>query len=152
VKVSLFDVSDVSDPKELAKYEIGDRGTDSPALHDHKAFLFSLSRNLLVIPLLVAEINAGNYAGDPPDNAYGDYVAQGAHVFHVSRDEGIVLRGVVSHIDGSDAFLKSGYYFDSEFMVERSLYIEDTLYTISRGMVKMNTLDDLAEIDSVDIS
>ncbi len=152
VKISLFDVSDVENPRELAKIEIGDRGTDSQALYDHKAVLFNRERNLLVIPLLVAEINAGNYAGDPPDNAYGDYVAQGAHVFHVSREEGIVLRGVVSHLDGSDAFLKSGYYFDSELMVERSLYIEDTLYTISRGMVKMNVLNDLTEIDSVDIS
>jgi uncharacterized secreted protein with C-terminal beta-propeller domain len=152
VKISLFDVSDVENPIELAKIEIGDRGTDSQALYDHKAVLFNKERNLLVIPILVAEINSESYAGDPPDNAYGDYVAQGAHVFHVSREEGIVLRGVVSHLDGSDAFLKSGYYFDSELMVERSLYIEDTLYTISRGMVKINALDDLAVIDSVDIS
>ena len=114
--------------------------------------LFNRERNLLVIPILVAEIDAESYAGDPSDSAYGDYVAQGAHVFRVSREEGIALRGVVSHLDGSDAFLKSGYYFDSEFMVERSLYIEDALYTLSRGMVKINALDDLTEIGSVDIS
>jgi uncharacterized secreted protein with C-terminal beta-propeller domain len=151
VKISLFDVRDVENPREIAKIEIGDRGTDSQALHDHKAVLFNRERNLLVIPILVAEINAEGYAGNPPDNAYGDYVAQGAHVFHISREEGIVLRGVVSHLDDSDAFLKSGYYFDSDLIVERSLYIEDTFYTISRGMVKMNTLEDLIEIGSVDI-
>ena len=33
VKISLFDVSDVANPKEIAKYEIGDRGTDSPVLY-----------------------------------------------------------------------------------------------------------------------
>ncbi len=55
VKLSLFDVSDVSNPREVAKLEIGDRGTDSPALYDHKAFLFSRERNLLVIPILEAK-------------------------------------------------------------------------------------------------
>jgi uncharacterized secreted protein with C-terminal beta-propeller domain len=40
VKISFFDVTDMCNPKELATYEIGDRGTDSPVLRDHKAFLF----------------------------------------------------------------------------------------------------------------
>jgi uncharacterized secreted protein with C-terminal beta-propeller domain len=151
VKISLFDVSDVSDPKELAKYEIGDRGTDSPALHDHKAFLFSLSRNLLVIPVLETEIDSSDYGSQVPDNAYGDYVYQGAYVFHLSPKEGIQLRGRVTHIEDPQTFLKSGYWFESDLSVERSLYIDDTLYTISGGMIKMNGLGDLSEIGRVDL-
>jgi len=152
VKISLFDVSDVSDPKEIAKFEIGDRGTDSPVLHDHKAFLFSRAKNLLVIPVLVAEIDEGDYSGEVPANAYGEYVYQGAYVFHVSPGQGIELRGRVTHIDDPQEFLKSGYWFDSEFSVERSLYIDDVLYTISRGMIKMNGLFDLSEMGSVELT
>ena len=70
VKISLFDVSDVSNPVELAKYEIGDRGTESPVLTDHKALLFDKTRNLLVIPVVVAEIDPSQYAGEVPDWAY----------------------------------------------------------------------------------
>jgi uncharacterized secreted protein with C-terminal beta-propeller domain len=151
VKVSLFDVSDVSDPKELAKFEIGDRGTDSPALYNHKAFLFSLSRNLLVIPVLEAQIDSSDYGSEVPDNAYGDYVYQGAYIFDISREEGIELRGRVTHIDDPQTFLRSGYWFESDLSVERSLYIEDTLYTISGGMIKMNGLDDLSEIGRVEL-
>ena len=151
VKVSLFDVSDVSDPKELAKYEIGDRGTDSPALYDHKAFLFSLSRNLLVIPVLEAKIDSSDYGSQVPDNAYGDYVYQGAYVFHLSPEDGIQLRGRVTHIEDPQAFLKSGYWFESDLSVERSLYIDDTLYTISGGLIKMNGLGDLSEVGRVDL-
>jgi uncharacterized secreted protein with C-terminal beta-propeller domain len=151
VKVSLFDVSDVSDPKELAKYEIGDRGTDSPALYNHKAFLFSLSKNLLVIPVLEAEIDSSDYGSQVPDNTYGDYVYQGAYVFDISREEGIQLRGRVTHIDDPQTFLKSGYWFESGLSVERSLYIDDTLYTISGGMIKMNALGDLSETGRVDL-
>ena len=151
VKISLFDVSDVSDPKELAKFEIGDRGTDSPALYDHKAFLFSRAKNLLVIPVLEAKIDAGDYSSEVPPNAYGEYVYQGAYVFHVSREQGIDLRGRVTHIDDPQAFLRSGYWFESELSVERSLYIDDVLYTISGRMIKMNDLSDLSEVGRVEL-
>lgn len=149
VKISLFDVSDVENPRELAKIEIGDRGTDSPALDDHKAVLFSRERNLLVIPITVAEVDEDDYSGTPPANAHGEYVYQGAYVFHVSREDGIEVTGRVTHIDDPETFLKSGYYFDSDLFVERSLYIEESLYTISQGMLKVNALADLTEIVSV---
>ena len=151
VKISLFDVSNVSDPRELAKFEIGDRGTDSPALRDHKAFLFSRAKNLLVIPVLVAEIDAGDYSSEVPPNAHGEYVYQGAYVFHISPEQGIDLRGRVTHIDDPQAFLRSGYWFESKLTVERSLYIDDVLYTISGGMIKMNGLDDLSEVGKVEL-
>jgi uncharacterized secreted protein with C-terminal beta-propeller domain len=146
VKLSLFDVSDVSNPREVAKLEIGDRGTDSPALSDHKAFLFSRERNLLVIPMLEAKVSSG-YGVEP--NAYGDYVYQGAYVFQIST-EGIVLRGRVTHLQG-DELLKSGYWFDSDYSVYRSLYIGENLYTISGAMVKINSLSDLSELNAISL-
>ena len=59
VKISLFDVSDVSNPVEVAKYEIGDRGTDSPILYDHKSLLFDREKNLLVIPVIGSKNKRG---------------------------------------------------------------------------------------------
>ncbi|MGD2200607.1 MAG: beta-propeller domain-containing protein, partial [Candidatus Bathyarchaeota archaeon] len=151
VKISFFDVSKVENPREIDKIEIGDRGTDSPVLRDHKAFLFSRSKNLLVIPILEAEIDSEDYSGDVPPNAHGEYVYQGAYVFHISRERGIELRGRVSHIEGEEDYLKSGFHFESEYMVERSLYIEDTLYTISGRLIKMNYLGDLSEAGRVEL-
>ncbi len=134
VKISLFDVTDVSDPKEIAKYEIGDRGTDSPILYDHKAFLFDRSRNLLVIPVRVAEINPAQYPGEVPDNAYGEIVWDGAYVFHISLEQGLEVRGKITHTTSS---------------IQRSLYIGDVLYTISELKIKMNSLTDLTEINEI---
>ncbi len=151
VKISLFDVSDVSHPVEIAKYEIGDRGTESPVLDDHKALLFDKSRNLLVIPVLVAEIDETQYAGEVPSNAYGEFVWQGAYVFDISLD-GIEYRGGITHLDDNADLLKSGYWFYSEYSVERSLYIDSVLYTISAMKVKMNNLETLAEINQVELS
>ena len=149
IKISLFDVSDVENPRELAKVEVGDRGSDSQALYNHHAFLFSRARNLLVIPILEAQIDEDDFAGDVPPNFYGDFVYQGAYVFDVSR-EGIELRGRVTHID-DDSLLKSGFWFESEYAVERSLYIEDNLYTISEGRLKINDLGTLGEVKTLEL-
>ena len=149
IKISLFDVSDVSNPVEIAKYEIGDRGTDSPILYDHKSLLFDREKNLLVIPVMVAEINESNYPEGVPDNAYGEYVWQGAYVFNISP-EGITLRGQITHIDNFD--LDGRYYGYYNYVIERTLYINNVLYTISNMKVKMNSLDTLAELNTVNLN
>jgi uncharacterized secreted protein with C-terminal beta-propeller domain len=151
VKISLFDVSDVSKPKEITKYEIGDRGTESPVLRDHKALLFDRSRSLLVMPVLVAEIDEEKYPNGVPPNTYGDYVWQGAYVFNLSLDKGLVLKGRITHLDDDTHLMKSGYYFSSPYSVKRSLYIENVLYTISDKKIKMNSLENLDEINEVEV-
>jgi len=138
VKISLFDVTDVANPREIAKYEIGKRGTDSPVLRDHKAFLFDKSRNLLVLPVTVVE------------EPYSGYAWDGAYVFHISLEEGLVLRGKVTHVD-NDAALKMGYY-NYDYSVKRSLYIDNVLYTISDAKIKMNSLVDLSLINEINLN
>jgi uncharacterized secreted protein with C-terminal beta-propeller domain len=149
VKLSLFDVTDVTKPIEKAKYEIGDRGTSSNALYDHKAFLFSKSKNLLVIPITLAEIDPEQYPQGVPDWHHGSYTFQGAYVFNISAESGINLKGRISHVRDESSYLKSGYYYESEYAVKRSLYMDNTLYTISNGLVKMNDLTDLSDINEV---
>lgn len=151
VKISLFDVSDVSNPVEIAKYEIGDRGSDSPVLWDHKALLFDKEKNLLVIPVSVAEMDPNQYAEEVPDWAYGEIVWQGAYVFDASLD-GLELRGRITHMDDqmyNNADPMKRYYWEYDYRVQRSLYIENVLYTISNMKVKMNSLETLTEINQV---
>jgi uncharacterized secreted protein with C-terminal beta-propeller domain len=151
VKISLFDVSDVSNPQEISKLEIGDRGTDSPVLWDHKAFLFDKSRNLLVMPILEAKVDVTEYPEGVPSWAYGEPVYQGAYVFDISIDNGLQLRGRVTHIDDPSELEEGYYYYYSPFAVERSLYIDDVLYTISQAKIKMNSLDNLGYINEVEL-
>jgi inhibitor of cysteine peptidase len=151
VKISIFDVSDVENPIETAKFEIGDRGTDSPVLWDHKALLFDKERNLLAIPVLVAEIDEERYPDGVPPYAYGDFVWQGLYVFDITGSS-IDLRGGITHLDDDTDLVKSGYYFYSERSVKRSLYIEDFLYTISDKTVKVNDLATLEQINQLELS
>jgi uncharacterized secreted protein with C-terminal beta-propeller domain len=152
VKISIFDVSNVSNPKEIAKIEIGDRGTESPVLQDHKAFLFSKSHNLLVLPILLAEIDESQYPTGVPPYMHGEYVYQGAYVFNISVETGITLRGRVTHLDNTTDLLFSGYYYASPYSIKRTLYIDQVLYTISDKKVKANHLDTLEEISVIELA
>jgi len=146
VKISLFDVSNVSDPKQIANYTIGDRGTDSPILRDHKAFLFDASKNLLVIPVMVAEIDETQYPEGIPPSAHGTPVWQGAYVFNITLSDGFVLRGNVTHQESGMGVWESSYW------VNRALYIENVLYTVSDKKIKMNSLEDLVFIKEIELS
>ncbi len=152
LKISLFDVSNVTSPREVGKIIVGDRGTDSPALRDHHALLFDKNRNLLVIPILEAKIFREKYSGNIPPNTYGEYVFQGAYVFRVSPEEGITLRGRITHLEDQEELDKSGYYFSSKYTVMRSLYVGDVIYTVSSGKIKANSLTDLSEISKVELN
>lgn len=148
MKLALFDVSDVTNPIEMYKTTIGDRGTDSEALHNHKAFLFSKDKNLLVIPVLLAEIKNKETASP---QSYGDYVFQGAYVYKLTLEGGFELKGRVTHYDTNESFEKSGYYFYGNSNVQRSLYIDNILYTISSRKIMLNSLNDLSMLKELKI-
>ncbi len=142
LKVSLFDVSDVEHPTEVGTMVIGDRGTDSEVLRDHKAFLFIPERNLLVLPVDLYVVDPSRYPGEVPPQTYGEFVWQGAYVLSVTLD-GITLTGRVTH--GMDA----EPYGSGIHAIRRSLYIEDVLYTVSPATVGMNALGDLTDLGRV---
>jgi len=146
VKISLFDVSDVEHPVERAKIIIGDRGTESYALHDHKAFLFDKERELLVIPIALAKISEEEYGGEVPGNARGERVWQGAFVLDINLD-GISERGRITHYDDDESLDR--WYYGGQKAVQRSLYMDDVLYTISQSKVMAHDLESIEEINGV---
>ena len=151
LKIALFDVSDFKNPKEVAKIIIGDRGTDSPALYDHKAFLFDREKELLVIPVNFFEISdeIKEQYDDYTGSMYGEFTFQGAFVYQLNLENGFEYKGRITHLDDED-ILKSGYYgYWGSSSISRSLYIDDVLYTISNSMIKMNNLETLSEINSI---
>ena len=134
LKLALFDVSDVEHPKQIDKVEIGDSGTDSAALSDHKAFLFDKEKNLLVIPARVVKNEA---AVADKNGVTQPNIWYGAYVFGVTPETGFTLRGTVEHGTGSDRYY---WYGSSANEVKRSLYIGDVLYTLSSKKILANSL------------
>ena len=140
VKLALFDVSDVEHPKQVGKVEIGESGTDSAALYDHKAFLFDKGKNLLVLP--IRQVTTTPVVQKPGYYDNQQRIWYGAYVFGVNPDTGFVLRGTVEHGSGSTGYY---YYGSSANEVKRSLYIGSDLYTISSAKI---VATDLAAINT----
>ncbi|MEN3017445.1 MAG: beta-propeller domain-containing protein, partial [Candidatus Methanosuratincola petrocarbonis] len=125
LKLSLFNVEDVSAPREVAKFGLNYTYSDSESLYDPKAFLFSAERQLLAIPV-----------GWTEDYGAWKY-SQGAFVFNVSAEVGFSLRGIIVH----QSEMEQSYW---SLTVRRILYIEDALYTVSNDQVRISdfvTLD-----------
>ncbi len=150
IKLSLFDVSDVRDPKEIDKFVLGDRNSNSIAINEHKAFLFSKDKNLLVIPVSmqedIMEIQEGVTSEEgvmimpPIKKRYFN----GAAIFNISK-KGFELKGKIGHSDEND----NNYRWSDG--VNRSLYINDVLYTMSNKYLKMNNLSDIKEVNSLEL-
>lgn len=152
VKISLFDVSDIEHPVENAKIVIGDRGSDSYALSDHKAFLFDKEKGMLVIPIMVDELQNVSYLDYYGNNRTYEQempVWQGAYVFNINENN-ITVRGRITHFDNesNDTYK----FYDYRYQIERSLFMDNALYTVSPSMIKVNDLDNLTEISKIDLS
>ncbi|UCE36041.1 MAG: beta-propeller domain-containing protein [Thermoplasmata archaeon] len=132
VKLSLFDVTDVANPKEISKYVIGSRYSSSSAEYDPHAFLFCKEKNLLVVPVRL------------------NYSWHGAYVFDISLENGFVLKDIIDHYDDSEDQTNYNYCYDRT--IKRSFYIQDTLYTLSNVLLKMNDLEDLNEVGQLDLT
>jgi uncharacterized secreted protein with C-terminal beta-propeller domain len=123
LKVSLYDVSDPTKPKEDAKYVFSGYAYSS-SQYEHKAVLFNADTGMLVIPAI----------------EYGYNYTSGFYVFNVSAGAStVVLRGVISH--GNPSY----YWADCV----RALYIGEYLYTISDSIIMANELSDLSVSDSL---
>ncbi len=152
LKIAMFDVTDVANPVEMHKTSIGDRGSSSPLLYDHKALLFDKAKGLMALPVTVAEISKA-LKDDPKASAstYGEIVFQGAYVYNVSLEKGFELKGKIGHYAPNEVKDKSGYYWSGDSDIQRILYIGEYLYTVSQAIVRANMLNDLSEVKSLEL-
>ncbi len=151
MKVALFDVSDVENPKEIHKEVIGARGTDSPLLYDHKALLFDPERGILSFPVTVYEKRT-----TPKENEWAadtSAVFQGAYVYSFDIGTGFSLKGKISH-HTSDDFLKAGdYWYDQSGLdIDRIVRVGEELFTLSEAKIKANGLSSLREDGSLPLA
>ncbi len=140
IKIALFNVADINNPKVADDVIIGDSSTYSEALNNHKAFFFDKTRGVLSIPISgdvesLEKISSSKMFA-PDYNRWN-----GFYVFDLNSSEGFNLKGTVTH-SADDA----RYYGMGK---ARTFYIDDVLYTASEGYLKMNDFNNLEEIKSI---
>jgi uncharacterized secreted protein with C-terminal beta-propeller domain len=151
-KMGLFDVTDPAKPKEMFKEIIGDQGSYSELLYNHKALLFDKAKNLIAFPISVTQNcaianNCQLTANYPTTNFIG------AYVYGLDLQNGFKLKAKITHLNDQESsdLLKNGYG-NWEKSIQRILYIGDTLYTVSQGAVKANALSDFRELKMIDLA
>lgn len=148
MKLAIFDVTDVNSPKQQFVTTIGGRGTYSELLYNHKALIFDKDRELLAFPVDVTKEKEGE--------ACGGLEFQGLYVYNVNLKDGFVLKGKINHADfidnNEDPIKKNEASWYGDYRVERALYINNVLYTLSNGGIKANSLNDLRELGKIKIN
>lgn len=139
VKLSLFDVTDYKNPKEKFNTVIGDAGTYSEVLNNHKALLFSKDKNILAFPISVVK----NQEDNDNKGIYGKQIFQGAYVYNLDLLNEFKLRGTITHLSTLDLNNES-YEGSYDRNIQRILYINDVLYTISNDVIMANDFNDLS--------
>ena len=155
MKMALFDVSNVSNTTQISNTIIGDSRTTSAILTNHKALLFSKEKELLAIPV-------NNYAEDfeitDSSNEYSstinsytnynkEYLSEGYLVYNINLNDGFTLKGKITH----ETSINSTSSYNIKTRLLRGLYIEDNLFTISEDLIKVNRLDNLKLINTLNI-
>jgi len=94
LKIAMFDVTDVNNPKELFNTVIGQQGTYSDLLNNHKALLFSKEKNIIGFPVTMnTQVQTQN------GYVYTNY--QGFNLYDIDFTKGFVLRGSITHYDAN---------------------------------------------------
>lgn len=171
LKIALFDVSDVENPIEKFVEIIGDRGTRSEVLNNHRALLFSKERELLAFPVSLYTIQPTKFQKVDPRWEYGTFVYQGLYVYNFNLEDGFQLRGRITHFEDKkqlDAPARANdedeenvapalniydlYNYRYNQVVERALYIDDVLYTMSENKIQANNLNSLKKMNELVIN
>lgn len=148
LKLSLFKVFPNGSSSDVSNYLIGDRGTDSPVLTNHLAFTYDSTDSVMVIPVLLAQVNANQNSvpdGIPP---FGNYVWQGAYVFNVTTT-GFNMLGRVTQYPVGQGYGDSP---NTTLQIERSVIIGDYLYTISPSEVMVSNMSTFDTVSSIPLA
>ena len=155
MKMALFDVSDVRNPKQISQVVIGDSRTTSAILTNPKALLFSKEKELIAIPVnnynSDFEIsNAETY--EDVKNSYTStsrsYISEGYCAYKINLEEGFQYKGTITHEKETSSVYS---YSKSYSRLLRGLYIDDNLYTISENKIKVNNLETLEQVSELQI-
>ena len=126
-KISLFDVTDPTNPIEQSKEIIGVAGTYSELQNNHKALMISLNKGIMAFPITVS--------GKTP------YVQDfsGAYVYHITTNS-FEFKGTVTHKpEQSQVNNMYGY------SISRLLSIGNYLYSFSNEKMVVTNLDNLSK-------
>lgn len=96
LKVDLYDVADVANPKQLSTLTLGDQGSSSDVLSNPRLFVWNAARHLLFVPATLM-----TNANDPKEPYRNKDAWQGTIALKIEVNTGIREETRITHIDRS---------------------------------------------------
>ncbi len=134
VQISVFDVTEFADPQLVDAEVVGDRGTESEALHNPHAFNFFAPVDMLAVPMTIA----GEAGQEPSD--FGVPIFQGLCLFRVTTEGGIEPAARIA-TEFVESLPHWGYWWGYDWV--RGIFIGDHVYAVTSSAVYASPLDDL---------
>ena len=125
MKMSMFDVSDLENPKEMFSIDIGNDYSYSEVMENHKALFYYKNKNLIGFPITLREHRSNN-----DKNAL--------ILYKISLEEGFKEYGRI----------EQNIYYKTN--IRRAIYISDNLYTLSDTKIisyDLNTIQKIKEVE-----
>ena len=125
MKMSMFDVSDLENPKEMFNVNIGDSYAYSEITSNHKALFYNKDKNLIGFPVTLRE-----YKASDDRNAF--------IIYKIDLEKGFEKYGEITQ--------KINYRTN----IDRAIYIGNVLYTLADSKIvsyDLNTIEKIKELE-----
>jgi len=137
LKLAIFDITDLNNPKEIHSVKIGGRGSYTELLNNPKVLYFDEEEKIFAFPATLTEETKFYQNGTP---MYGEVIFEGALVYNLSVENGISFSGKIEH-----DFKKDEKHYNSN-NIERIISIGENFYTLSPNMLKVTNIETMQEI------
>lgn len=125
MKMSMFDVSDLENPKEIFNISLGEDYAYSQVGHNHKCVFYNKDRNLIGFPLTTS---------------YGRNYKDEFAIIKIDLESGFSIYGEIEEKENK---------YDRE--IQRTIYIGDKLYTLTYGIISSYNINTLEKVASVEL-
>lgn len=125
VKLSMFDVSDPTNPIEMFNTVIGDKHTNTSATYDHKAVMFSKEKNIIAIPIV----------------QYNRKYESKAVIYNIDFENGFNQLGEIEEESDNITYR----------CIERIIYVGSNYYTFSNKWVNVSDMKTFETIKNIEL-
>ncbi|MEA2170559.1 MAG: hypothetical protein QOF76_3859 [Solirubrobacteraceae bacterium] len=141
LQLSLFDVSDLANPRLEKRITIANGS--SVAQYDHHAFLWWAPKNLAVLPVDQYDSSSCCFATTPPQPGS---TSPGKPRAAIAPSGG--FQGAIGYTVGAGNIAEAGRVGGAS--VQRTLIVNNRLYSLTYTSLKASSLDDFSDLGEVD--
>lgn len=146
-KLSMLDITDLNEPKEIFYEFIGDRGTESYILENQNSLFVDKINDIIAFPINETKNLNPENPGD-----YGIFEFQGGYVYKFNLKDKFEFLGKVSHLNDEDyENIRNGNEIPNK-LIKKVICTGKYVISISDKVIYINNINDFSEVKEVSFS